>query len=103
MDIKTALSASTAFIEKLEEVAQDIAVVFPPAAGVASAITLGGKIATGILNEVPLAIQTYADIKVAVSGGAPVNADQWTAWEAAIEQAHSEFLAAAKAVEDGPG
>ena len=95
MSLQDTINQGIVIAQKVEEIATAIETVFPPAASIASAIVLGTKIAIGVVNEVPAIVATYDDIKAAIAGGQPITDDQWAAWQTAVDQAHTDFVAAA--------
>lgn len=89
------LTALLPSLELIAEVAANIAAILPPTASLVGAIQLGIKVANGVVNEVPLIVQTYDDLKAAVAGGQPISDEQWVEWQAMVDQAHTDFVAAA--------
>lgn len=99
MTIMDKIKAYLPAAEVVANIALNIAKVMPISASVVNAIELGIKVANGVANEVPIAVQTWQDIQTAAAGGAKVSDDEWTAWQEQVDHAHVAFLAAAAKVE----
>lgn len=61
------------------------------------------KLAVGVANEVPAAIDAYSSMQAQASSGLPPSADQIATWNAAADDAHAAVQAAADKVIDGDG
>lgn len=73
-------------------------VIAPEATFAGMSVEALAKLAVGVVNEVPEAIQAVDEIKALASSSTEPTAEQWASWNAAADLAHIQAQAAADKV-----